>query len=74
MFPLLIVFAGLIKGLWVIGAIALRIWAIIDIATGKFKESNQKVVWLLVCIFLGLIGCILYLAIGRKNRMGSNSD
>lgn len=54
---------------WGIAGIAFRIFAVIDIATGDFREKNQKLIWLLVTILGGTIGCIIYFAIGRKNRI-----
>ena len=44
------------------------IWALIDILKSDFSGSN-KIIWLLVVIFLPLIGIILYFAIGRKQRI-----
>ncbi len=42
--------------------------AIIDILIHKFPE-NEKIIWLLVVLFMSLLGTVLYLAIGRKKRL-----
>jgi len=42
--------------------------ALIDILKGKF-EGNNKIVWVLVVLFLNLIGAILYFTIGRKQKI-----
>jgi len=42
--------------------------ALIDILKSKF-EGNNKIVWILVVLFLNLIGAILYFAIGRNQRI-----
>lgn len=42
--------------------------ALIDILKSKFEENN-KIVWVLVVLFLNLIGAILYFAIGRKQKI-----
>ena len=42
--------------------------ALIDILKSKF-EGNDKIVWVLVVLFLNLIGAILYFAIGRNQRV-----
>jgi hypothetical protein len=43
-------------------------WALIDCVKREFK-GNDKLIWVLIIIFLPMIGSILYLAIGRKNRI-----
>lgn len=44
------------------------IWAIIDII-GQKKDTGWKVIWVIVCLFLGLIGVIIYyFASGRKKK------
>lgn len=42
--------------------------ALIDILRHDFRE-NQKLVWLIVVLFVPLMGTILYFAIGRKQRI-----
>jgi len=42
--------------------------ALIDILKSKF-EQNDKLVWVLVVIFLPLIGSILYFIIGRNKKI-----
>ena len=41
---------------------------IVDIVKGEFKGPNDKVVWLLLVIFMPLLGTILYIGIGRKQK------
>lgn len=49
-------------------ALLLPILAIIDILISEFK-GNDKIVWLLVVIFLSFFGAILYLVIGREQKI-----
>ncbi|UMB53814.1 PLD nuclease N-terminal domain-containing protein [Lutibacter sp. A64] len=42
--------------------------ALIDILKNKF-EGNNKIVWVLVVLFLNIIGAILYFTIGRNQRI-----
>lgn len=49
-------------------ALLLPILAIIDILTSEFK-GNDKIVWLLVVIFLSFFGAILYLVIGKEQKI-----
>lgn len=46
----------------------LPIIALIDILKSQFKNENDKLVWVLVILFLPIIGSILYFIIGRKQR------
>lgn len=54
---------------WIV-SVVLMIWAIIDILKSKFKGEYDKLLWILLVIFLGIIGVILYYFIGRKNKIG----
>ena len=54
-FIILLAFSGII----------LTIMALIDILKSEF-EGNNKIVWLLVVLFINLLGAILYFNIGRK--------
>jgi hypothetical protein len=56
----------------VICAALLPLYCIIDIIRSDFKDSTTKLLWALVVIFIGLIGPILYLTIGRQSKVRSN--
>jgi len=43
------------------------IWALVDILKSK-NDTNWKLLWLVVCLLLGIIGVLLYYFIGRKDR------
>lgn len=43
--------------------------ALIDILKSNFRDSNGKIIWALVVIFLPIIGSILYFAIGRSQKI-----
>ncbi|WP_082333671.1 PLDc N-terminal domain-containing protein [Mangrovimonas sp. TPBH4] len=42
--------------------------ALIDVLKSKFN-GNDKLVWVLVLLFLNVVGAILYVAIGRKQKL-----
>lgn len=42
------------------------IWMIIDCVKRKFKNENDKIVWILVLIFLSFLGAILYYFIVKR--------
>ena len=43
-------------------------WALIDLLKSDFKESTNKLIWLLVVFFLYAFGALLYLFIGRQQK------
>ena len=55
--------------LFILSSIVLLITASIDIARNKF-EGNQKIFWLLLCIFVPF-GSLIYFLIGRRQRIKS---
>lgn len=46
----------------------LWLWALIDVVKSNFKGST-KIVWVLLILILPLLGSILYLIIGRKQKV-----
>lgn len=42
------------------------IWALVDVIRREFTNPNDKVLWIVLIVVLGLLGSILYLIIGRK--------
>jgi len=46
--------------------------ALVDILRHGFKGQNEKLIWLLVILFVPFFGPILYYFIGRKNKLKSN--
>ena len=62
-------FALILWQLFILSWIFFLIIASIDIALNKF-EGNQKIFWLLLCIFVPL-GSLIYFLIGRRQRIKS---
>ena len=48
----------------------LWIIALVDILKSNFQESN-KIIWVLVVIFLPILGAILYFFIGKTQKITS---
>jgi hypothetical protein len=46
------------------------VFALIDILKNNFQDNN-KIIWVLVVIFLPIIGAVLYFIIGKKQKMAS---
>ena len=53
-------------------ALVLMIWALVDLFKGRFASDSERLVWVLLIIFVNPIGAILYFAIGRKNKIKEN--
>jgi len=49
----------------------LPIIALIDVLKNKF-EGNNKIIWVLLIVFLGVLGTTLYYFIGRKQKINKN--
>jgi hypothetical protein len=49
------------------GLIGFWIWMLIDAIKRKFKEDNEKLIWILVLLFANWLGAIIYyFAVKRK--------
>ena len=59
---------GLFIGLVSLGFFILWLWALIDILKSDFKDSINKIIWLLVVFFLYILGVGLYYFIGRHQK------
>jgi hypothetical protein len=61
--------------LWLFAAVlslacsAFWIWMIVDCATKESSEGNDKLIWLLVIIFVQLLGAIIYYFVRRPQRI-----
>ena len=65
---ILMLFVMLGSGLLAIACLVAWIWALVDILKNEFLGPN-KLVWLLLVIFLPLIGVICYYFIGTKQKL-----
>lgn len=43
--------------------------AIISILTSDFKDTTTKLIWVVVILFIPILGSILYFLIGRSQRI-----
>lgn len=50
-----------------VATIWLIVAAVISIATHPTATSNEKLLWILIALFLNIIGSILWFTIGRKS-------
>ena len=57
------------KVLFFIAGFALWIWAVVDILQSEFKDSNMKLVWMLIVLLMPMLGTILYLWKGEQTKI-----
>jgi hypothetical protein len=69
--------SGLFAGfaLLVVGAIGLAcfvfwIWMLIHAITNKGLTDTEKIVWVLVVLFLHVLGALIYFFVGRSKATG----
>lgn len=48
-----------------------QIIALIDALRANFRKENDKLIWVLVIIFLGIVGAIIYLLMSPDSKNGS---
>jgi hypothetical protein len=53
----------------ILGFLVLFIYALVDVIKSEFENSTNKVIWLLLLLFAGPIGIILYFIIGKKQKV-----
>jgi hypothetical protein len=63
--------------IWIIlGFLLFVVWAgtIVDIARSEFENTTQKTGWMLLVLFLPLLGMLFYLILGLKQKYISDSS
>ena len=59
---------SLVFGLVALAMIAFWLWMLIDVITKCPSEENKKLIWILVVIFTGIIGAIVYYFVQRPKN------
>lgn len=57
-------FVGMMILFIIMGCLVFWIYVIIDIVRGGFKSEGDKIVWLVLVLFVFVIGMVLYYLIG----------
>ncbi len=53
----------------VLSSLILYVIALTDLVKSDFAGGNDKLIWVLLVLFLPVFGCLLYINIGRKNKI-----
>jgi hypothetical protein len=56
-------------GIVAILCLILWIWALVDCLQNSSLQGTEKLIWVIVIIFVPFLGSILYLLIGRKKSV-----
>ncbi|MBD0777022.1 PLDc N-terminal domain-containing protein [Maribacter sp. ANRC-HE7] len=48
--------------------------AIIDITKGRFKGANDRLIWILVVLFLNPLGTLLYFLMGKDQKISKGDN
>lgn len=59
---------GMLMFSFILGCLALWVYAIIDIVKGGFKSESDKLVWLILVLMIPFLGTVLYFLIGQKQK------
>ena len=68
-----LLFGGLLGGLVLLVTTIFWLWMLIDAITNSGLSGTEKIIWVLVMLFLHVIGALLYFFLargGRVNRPG----
>jgi len=60
---------GIIELVLMIGILILFLITLIDIVKHRFVTDIEKLIWILIVIFVPILGPIIYLLIGRKQKI-----
>ncbi len=61
--------ANMPRNLLLIAGLIIWVYALFEVLQSRFEDNATKLIWVLVVILLNVLGAILYLLIGRKQRI-----
>ena len=53
----------------IIAGVVIMAFTLSDIVFGRFKNVTDKILWLLIVVFLPLLGCVVYYFFGRQHKV-----
>jgi len=63
--PELLVIVSILGGIFIVFPLV----ALIEVIRSDFRGQNDKLTWVVIILFLNLVGALLYFVIGRKQRI-----
>ena len=49
--------------------VLLPLWALVDVVRSNFRGQNDKLIWVIIIVFMNFIGAALYFFVGRNQRV-----
>lgn len=66
-FPLFLLF-GIIGFVIGIGSFVFWVMMLVDVIQRKFKDPNEKLIWILVIIFAHIVGALIYYFLVKRTH------
>lgn len=63
-------FVSALAALFALGAFVFWLWMLIHAIQNRGLTDSERIVWVLVIIFLNLLGALLYLIVGKPKAPG----
>ncbi len=64
------VFISALAALFALGAFVFWLWMLIHAIQNRGLNDSERIVWVLVIIFLNFLGALLYLIVGKPKTSG----
>lgn len=64
-----------VAGIWIImigfwiAYLVLLIIALIDVVKSEFRNPNDKLIYVIIVVFVPIVGPIIYFVVGRKQKI-----
>ncbi len=68
-----ILVTSVVAGLLVLAAIGFWFWMLVDCAMNESDEGNTRLIWVLIILFVHVIGAILYFFFQRRKRLSGGA-
>ncbi|WP_207424468.1 PLDc N-terminal domain-containing protein [Desertivirga brevis] len=49
--------------------LGLMLFSLVDVIKGRFENSTIRTIWILLILFLPILGSLLYLLVGRTKKI-----
>jgi hypothetical protein len=60
---------GLVSGIVWLALSAFMLWMILECATKEPREGNERLVWIIITVFVPYLGAFLYYLVRRPERI-----
>ena len=68
-----ILVTSVVAGLLALAAIGFWLWMLVDCAMNESDEGNTRLIWVLIILFVHVIGAILYFFFQRRKRLSGGA-